>query len=202
MKLNWLVLAAVVLCASTAWGEVLYDAGPGSGASSGMLGGHTMTSFPLDERPVFEDVASVPSPLGGELGFSIPMSHRRIGSGWGTWSHGYSGDVYYSNGQTGVTLAMPPDTAAFEFYVEPNPFSLQSFTAVSDDGTSSGVFTAHGSSGATYVGFYGTDGSVISSIALSGSSDFSVGEFAIAAVPEPGAFVLSAFACLALLRRR
>jgi hypothetical protein len=200
MKRSLLILAAAMMIVPAASAAVVYDAGPGTGAPSGTLGPYTMLPF-VDPSGVFSTVTSIPSPIGGTLDFSLGMSHRVIGSGWATWSHGYFGDVYYSNGATAVTMTMPAGTGAFEFYVEPNPFTLQTFTATTDDGTTSGAYTAHGSAGATYAGFYGTGGSLIASVSLTGSTDFAVGEFGIA-TPEPASLALLALGGLAVIRRR
>jgi hypothetical protein len=55
-----------------------------------------MTPFPVDVRPTFTDVIDVTSPL-GNVNFSTPLSLRRIGDGWATWSHGYAGDVHFTD---------------------------------------------------------------------------------------------------------
>jgi hypothetical protein len=202
MKTSLWVLAAILIIVPAAGAAIFYSPGAGSGAPPATLGSCTVTPFPLDAQAIFADVTSVPIALDGDLQFSIPMSHRRIGSGWASWSHGYTGDVYYSSGATSVTLTLPPSTLAFYFYVEPNPFEMHTFEAVAQDGTSSGEFTAHGQSGATYVGFYGTGGSLLSSIEITGSTDFAIGEFGICNPPEPGSLVMLALGGLVAVRRR
>jgi hypothetical protein len=151
-----------------------------------------MTPFADDIRATNFDVTTVASPLGGDVGFSVAVSHREIGSGWVSWSHGYTGDVYYSNGATSVTLTLPAQTGAFYFYAEPNPFAVHTITA-----TSAGESISQdvdGSGGASYYGFYTTDAlDPILSITVSSAVDFAVGEFGIsktAAVPEPGTFAI------------
>ena len=80
------------------------------------------------------------------------MNHREIGNGWATWSHGYTGDVYYNNGDNNITMTMPAGTGAFYFYAEPDPFETFSITATADDGTITIPVT--GSAGANGFGFW------------------------------------------------
>ncbi|MBN2024309.1 MAG: hypothetical protein JW809_16115 [Pirellulales bacterium] len=165
----------------------------GTSAPPGALGAFTMTAFPDDTGLLGVNVSSLASPLGGDLAFSPSVNHRQIGAGWATWSHGYTGDVYFSNGATSVTLSMPAETGAFYFYAEPNPFALHTFVTVE---TASGVSVTqdiHGSSGAAGFGFYTTDlADVLSSITVSSDVDFALGEFGIArteaVVPEVASF--------------
>ena len=183
-----------------------------SGAPPGTLGGYTLTQFPFVGGGI-SDVSSVASPLGGPIDFSQPMSHRVIGSGWATWSHGYTGDVYYTNGSASMSIDLvgadagrPGDgVGAFLFYVEPNPFTLNTFTATGtgDPGQTATVTqTAHGSAGATWIGFYADEGKKLASVAIQGTTDFAIGEFSIAATPEPASLALLGLGAAAVLRRR
>jgi hypothetical protein len=149
-----------------------------------------LTPFAADSRPTFDDVTTVPGPT-GDLGLSPAANHRRIGDGWATWSHGYTGDVYFVSGVS-VLLTLPPATGAFYFYAEPNQFGTFTFEAIADDGTTSGPIAVLGSSGAQFFGFYVEEGSdamiVAISVTTDDSSGFAVGEFGIAElVPEPDA---------------
>jgi hypothetical protein len=64
-------LVALTIAASAARAAVVFDGSPGTAAPPATLGPHTMTPFASDARPVLADVSSVPSPLGGILGFFL-----------------------------------------------------------------------------------------------------------------------------------
>ena len=155
-----------------------FDTSVGTAAPPDTLGGYLMTPFGGDPSPLATDVTSVtgPCPISGSIQFSIPCNHRRIGSGWNSWSHGYTGDVYYTNGATSLTIRLPAPGCAFYFYVEPNPYAQHTFTVTADDG-SSASFDAHGSAGAAYCGVFGAD---IAWVTISCDVDFAIGEFALA----------------------
>jgi hypothetical protein len=175
-----LLTGAVLVSAASA--GVVADLSVGTAAPPAIFGGYTMTPFPLDPRPLMQDVADVPAPGGGVVGFSPSLNHRRIGDGWATWSHGYTGDVYYTNGGSSATLTLPANTYAFYFYAEPNNFGLFTITATSNSGASL-TQQVEGSAGARFYGFYGTDGDTIASITVvadSAAGGFAVGEFGIA----------------------
>ncbi|HLP02827.1 MAG TPA: PEP-CTERM sorting domain-containing protein [Opitutaceae bacterium] len=196
-KLAILSVISAALLTTTAFAQIV--AVHGSTAAPGAaLGPYTMTSFGADLRPAFSSVSSVDSPLGGSVLFSTPQEIRSIGGGWATWSHGYTGTVYFGGG-TSLTLTLPTQTWAFYFYIEPDPFSDVSFTFTSGDNSFSEV--VNGNSAAEYIGFYGLNGSTIDSINISADTGFAVGEFAIAssfggAVPEPSTYGLLGAAAL------
>jgi hypothetical protein len=172
----------------------------GTAAPPPMVGPYTMTKFGLDPQPLFTLVPSVASPLGGTVGFSPALDHRMIGSGWATWSHGYTGDVYYTGGATSARLTMPALTGAFYLYAEPNPFSPYLITATAQDGTSISQMV-DGSGGACGYGFWAA--SLISTIDVAcDGADFAVGEFGIANVPEPTTICLLGLGALSLIRRK
>jgi hypothetical protein len=211
MKSTVAALSLVVLAAATAAPAAITGFAGGAAAPGAMLGPYTMTPFTLDASPLSVDVTSVASPLGGEVDFSFPMRHLRIDQGWETWSHGYTGDVYFTNGATHATMTLPAGTEAFYFYAEPDPFSQYTIVATTQDGTQV-TQSVNGYAGAAYYGFYGTGSSLISSIAVTTPQpvDFAVGEFGIAkcscppCVPAPAGILLAAFgtAVIGYLRRR
>ncbi len=207
MKSTAIVLSLAVLATAAAAPAAITGLAGGTAAPGAMLGPYTMTPFDLDGRPLYSAVPSVDSPLGGSVDFSDPLEHRRIGSGWLTWSHGYLGDVYYTNGLSTITMALPDQTVAFYFYAEPNPLSLYTIVATAQDGTEL-VQGINGDGGAAYYGFYGTPGSYIDNITVSASQpiDFAIGEFGIAraAVPAPAGILLTVLGAglVGHLRRR
>jgi hypothetical protein len=202
------ILAVLVLVPAIAQAAIVGTA-LGSGARSDAWSPYAMTAFNPDPSPTFPDVTSVLSPLRTRgvdefVTFSRGGSHRRIGSGWATWSGGYTGDVYYFTPTTvpvTTTMTLPASTTAFSFYAEPNPFSPNfDITATANDGTSV-TQSVSGSSGASGYGFY-TAGGALTSIAVSCATDFAIGEFRISKIPEPATLSLLSLGALALIRRR
>lgn len=220
-SLACIVVVALVVALGLAAGplyaadpEIHFDGSPGTAEPPATLGGYTMTAFANDTRALGIAVTTVPGPT-GNLTFSKPLTHSKIDDGWATWSHNYAGDTYdtsYLEGEDEdfVTITLPGNTVAFYFYVEPASYGEFTVTATAQDGTTSGPVSVEGDAGATYFGFYGTDGAMIESVTITvdeGAYGFAVGEFGIAAgqvpptptptptppeVPEPGSMLLLA----------
>lgn len=108
---------------------IVFDGSPGTGAPPPTLGGLTMIPVPVDNRPLFanESFISVSNSCPAQINFGASMNHRRIGNGWATWSHGYTGDVYYNNGVTTTVITLPACSRGVYFYVEPDPFGFLMF---------------------------------------------------------------------------
>jgi hypothetical protein len=175
----------------------------GTGAPPATLGGFQMTPFPLDPRPIGSIVMGMPSPLGDDLGFIPSLSHSRIGMGWGTWSHGYTGDVYSTEG-TSVTLVLPPRTDAFYFYAEPAVLGTFTFTVIALGGPTF-IVPIDSVANARGFGFFGTEGSSLNRITVStvpGAEGFAIGEFGISAIPEPTTLLLVGTGMIGVARFR
>jgi hypothetical protein len=144
--------------------------------------------------PIMADVTTVPlAPFAGTplLTFSKPLSHRVVpDGGCATWSHGYTGSVYFLESGVEetvapgleVTLALPPHAQAFYFYAEPNSWSTFTFYAITDTGLVAGPIFITGASGANGFGFYADPGAAIASIIVqtdTSSGGFAIGEFGL-----------------------
>ncbi len=171
----------------------------GTDAPPDGLGWTWFAPSPFDDR-LFSDVTFALDDFGRPITFSSPVSVRQIGQGWVTWSHGYTGNVYYSNGVTSLTVGFS-NTAAY-LYAEPNPFGVFNITATGSDGVASVRFSegVDGYGGAKGWAFYGHGGDV--SVTLSSDVDFAVGEFGVGWVPSPGGPALIGLAALRPARRR
>jgi len=126
-----------------------------------------------------------PSPISGYLVFTPKPICELVGSGWATWSNGYTGNVYWNNTNVGspttIKLTMPTGTQAFYFYAEPNEFQTFDLEATAQNGTTSGPLQVYGQAGAQYYGFYSKNSSLhIKTITITCNDDFAVGEFGIA----------------------
>lgn len=178
-------------------------------APPGALGGYTMVAFD-DSSTLAVETSAVPVPPGaeptGSLEFQTPLTHLRVGMGWETWSHSFSGDVYWLDvvgySTDSVTLMLPTNTKAFYFYVEPNFFGLPNDPApafVFDfkaTNTASEEFTLLGEEifalgGASGFGVYTDDpaNSSLTTITITGTDTwpdgFAIGEFGINGQPPP-----------------
>ena len=169
--------------------QIVFDASPGTAAPPTVLGPYTLTPFTPDARPLFNQVTTVTTPgnVCGErsITFGPALEHDRIGQGWATWSHGYTGDVYQAFGSN-VTITLPTGTSAFYLYAEPNIFGTFTIQATANDGTTLGPIPVQSNSGARYYGFYTTGPAALSSITISadgGAGGFAIGEFGITCQP-------------------
>jgi hypothetical protein len=165
-------------CTGTTCGSIAFDGSPGTAAPPATLGPYTMTPFGNDGR-ADGTVSGVPDPA-GTIGFSPSLSHTKVGVGWATWSHSYTGDVYFTGG-TQITITLPAGTKAFYLYAEPDQFAVFSVEATAQDGTTSGPVPVQGEAGAQYFGFYGTGAATLASITVTSAdpTGFAVGEFGI-----------------------
>jgi len=135
---------------------------------------------------------------------SVVLDSRIVGSSWGTWSHGHTGSVYWTQGATDMTFTFNKDVSAFVFYVEPNPFDTFDITATGSDAGDSVSLTqaVTGDSGATGYGFSSTSGGGITSVRVTSSVDYAVGEIGIGNVPAPGSAALGLLGLGLIARRR
>ncbi len=132
--------------------------------------------------PDFTQVTDIAWSRPGTLNLNPAHLKLTVGASWGSWSHGYMGEVFWTQGATSATLTMPNaghQVSAFDCYIEPNPFSVNTFTvtgtAFNGDTTTFQV-TADGSGGANHFGVYATDGCCLQSVTISGPVDWAIGE--------------------------
>ena len=187
---KYATVAATLLATAAASQAQVTGTNLGTAAPPGVLDGYTMVSG-SDARATFDDVTS--ADIGGarDVEFSVPLNLRRIGDGWATWSHGYTGPVYFTGtDRDRVTLSFDPgEVGAFILYVEPNSFSDFNFEVTGRDAAGSSVSintNITGDSGATGFGFSAPAGGHITSVRVvntgGDSNGFAIGEFLSASV--------------------
>jgi hypothetical protein len=170
---------------------------PGTATPPNSLGGYSMRSLPTVNpfHNQFDTVCGL-----DVISWVGCASQRNVGSGWSSWSHGYTDDVYFCSltdcpGDI-MTINLPANTNAFSFDVESNNFNptapATGFTFIVDASGSNapGITTAvtvapNGISSARYVGFYSKAPSRANLIqalkitCLGGCNGFAIGEFKI-----------------------
>ena len=194
IQLRGLALA-LLTCGSLSASISILDLGTGTPPAS--LGGFTLSPFAVDSRGA-GSFSSVPSPLGGSLSFDTSLVHAQmLGggpsgdaslAGWLSWSHSYTGDVYYS--ATKITFTLPSNVCAFQFYADPSDGKNKlTVTVNSSKSLDVNVDGSFGGSGANGFGIYSLGGDSITTVTISSTQDLAVGEFAIATcVPEPSSY--------------
>lgn len=157
--------------------------------------GFKMVPVANTSQPEFSILSTLSSPL-GNLTFSPLVQKMNINSAWTTWSHGYTGEVYFSGWNVlTTTITLPAGISAFDLYVEPNLFGLFDIAVTGMNGTSTTLLQkVSGLSGAKYFGFYATEGDLLSTIKITdlsngaahgfGMAEFRLASRPIAAVPE------------------
>ena len=179
----------------------------GTSAPASTLGPYSISPFEDDSRPSNKKYLYVTSPINGDVLFDLSLEHHEVLQDWASWSHDYTGDVYWTGeGEYLVTLTMPSGTSAFYFYAQPQNAVVNTITATAFDGVDC-IETisqeVNGNSGACYYGFYGTEGSVIAKISIySDARDFAIGEFGISMIPAPEAFLLGNIGLCTVLELR
>ncbi len=111
-----------------------------------------------------------------------------IGSGWSTWSGGYTGQVL-NNGDASVSFSLGSPVTAFGFFAEPDSFSAFDITLNTSDGATLTQVVA-GDGGAA---FFGWVGSGVGSFSVSTTdNDFAAGDFFSrrGGVPEPATWAM------------
>ena len=183
-------------------------------APPGTLGGYTMTALAQGYTPRQTLVNSTDSgPL--SIGFGQAVKEVKINDGWGSWSHGYTGNVWStvdSGNKLSVTLTLPTGTKALYFFAQPEALSVQPITVTYSGATGSPLtLSISGNGGAQGFGLYSDAGEdltqfTISSVSASGG--FAFGEFGIfnsgagSVVPEPTSMAIFGLSGLALIARR
>lgn len=155
--------------------DIRFTKGPGNGPPPATLHGIPVTAFAADPRPTGVKVSDI-----GPLTLSKPAVHLHVDESWESWSNAYYGDVYLTSG---VTITLPPRTAAFSFYAQPDRYRKVTIKAKTDGGTTAKV-SVDGSDedgDAKYFGFYSTKPltSFIKTVKISSSEPFAFGELGI-----------------------
>jgi hypothetical protein len=126
--------------------------------------------------------------LNGGATVSFPtLTAVNIGSGWSTWSGGYTGQVLvsYSTGSLTSETWDVSSLSGFGMFLEPDPFGLYDITLTLSSGETLSE-SVQGDAGASFFGWVG-DG--VTSFTISSSADFAAGDFYTSAstspVPEP-----------------
>jgi len=199
---------------------VIIDVSAGYDAPPSVLGGYTMTPMARNLGNNGTSVSSA-SDLGLTVSFGHQVTQASIGSGWSSWSHGYTGTVWHTALATvaekrdSVTLTLPTGTKAFYFYATPaevtGAFNMTLNTVDAPDGGPK-TQLVHVSLGAHFFGVYTTGNSTLTSLILSrpnGSNGLAFGEFGIfndgtagGAVPEPTSMAIFGLSGIALIARR
>jgi hypothetical protein len=195
-KLAWATVACAAFLAlpasAAANGNLHFVGEPGTAAPPATLGPYAMQEFGKDPTAEGTSETSLSGPTGA-VSFSHALTHDIVGTTWGSWSNGYTSDVYYM-GETPpeLTITLPAGTGAFYMYVEPDEGGPFTFTATAHDGiaadeTSSPPISIAGSAGAKYLGFWASGSASVESITLTnpaGADGFAIGELAIESPPR------------------
>lgn len=163
----------------------------GTAAPPATVGTFAMTPFSTAAQAAIADLSSVTSipggPNGTTIGVSPAIQKRTVPTNWATWSHGYTGPVFFNTVNGGTSnLLLPAGVVALYLYAEPNANGPTNITVTPIGGAPLTV-SVNGSSGATGYGFYTTAGETIASVTVAGTvgdGGWAIGEFGVARVAQ------------------
>jgi hypothetical protein len=165
----------------TSW-ATYYDLGTSAPPTS--VGGCTFIPFNLSAQAAIPDytlVSTIPgAPTGYTLTTSPAVEKRTVPNTWSTWSHGYTGPVFYTSG-TSLTINIAPADKGIMLYVEQTTFRYYKCTVSTNAGDNSGPVSIDGNAGARGFAFVSASPN-INSITINcdpGAGGFAVAEFAI-----------------------
>lgn len=194
------VISLALLAAPSMLGTIVFT-DLGTTAPPASVGGVAVTPFSQAPQAAITDLTMVTSIPGGASAVAVsPSAQKRTVPGtWSTWSHGYTGAVYYVTSTT-ATLTLPANTTAFYLYAEPNLGNL-TVSATANGGVTGGPFTVNSVSGAHGFAFSTTtSGEAITSITVTqGATDFAIGEFGMATAAAAGTAAVPALSTIGLL---
>ena len=164
-----LLVLAATLPMNRAGAAVLF-VNLGTAAPPSAVGTFAVTPYnlaPQTALPNMTNTSVIPgSPLPPDTTTSFPVQKRTVGDGWASWSHGYTGPVFYTVSIVPpLTLTIAP-AKAFYVYVEPAAFGQIAVSVVTNAGGSSGPVLVDASGGATGFGFYTTANESITSVTI------------------------------------
>ncbi len=155
------LISALVICVSIALAQnahaiTLWD-------NRASWEGAVDSFFDVDFTPQLPnngDVLTAGTPLSlpqsKSISFDADLTRRTIGSGWATWSGGYTGAVLVSSPNT-LTGTFDSSLYAFGLEIEPNVYSIFDVTLTLSDDSSLTIPVA-GNSGAQFFGW--TEGDI------------------------------------------
>ncbi len=176
-----LVLAATLLAARAGASVVFVNLGTAAPPST--VGTFVVTPYDLAPQaaiPNLTNVSLIPgSPIPPDTATSFPVQKRTVGDGWTSWSHGYTGPVFYTVPTVPPLALTIAPAQAFYVYVEPAAFGQPyAVTVATNVGGSSGPVFVDADGGATGFAFYTTAGESITSVTI--TADDNAQGFALA----------------------
>jgi len=196
MSVALMLALAATLSAARAGASVVF-VNLGTAAPPSTVGMFAVTPYSLDQQtaiPNLTNVSVIPgSPIAPDTTTSFPVQKRTVGDGWTSWSHGYTGPVFFTVPIVPPLMLTIAPAKAFYVYVEPATFGQPfAVTVTTNAGGSSGSVLVDAAGGATGFAFYTTAGESITSVTIdadSAAQGFAFAELGLgnsaAATPSP-----------------
>lgn len=142
-----------------------------------------VSSFPSTDWGSYQTGSSFTFQYAGDLNptqvtLNLEVEARNVPESWLTWSCGYDGEVYYTQGPASIDITLPAGTTAIGMRVETASFGTFTIIATASDGSTT-TFSSQaveGNSGAKFMGFYTYGWEIVSMQIISTGGSFSIGQ--------------------------